>query len=262
MFEIDWHGLRLMLRRIGRALVASLRNAPLIFLTLSITVALETFGWAYLFLTNHERAPILGLQIPMALIEGVIITASGLVGMLAAFVAGERRADPRPEVRKSADVAQALAFVMLAGPILKAADGFAYPQQVDAAQAFAASEQFREYSRLATESTDVQERAAARVKLADAIEPTRAKIDGTWFVCLLFAAFLYVANMLAASMLWRVKDETPSERASRERREERERRERRQQREHEIALAQLNAKTKGKGWWLAGVFSGRKKAAA
>jgi hypothetical protein len=260
--QINWHELRLMLRRFGRAFGASLRNAPLVIMTLAITVALETFGWAYLFLTNRESAPILGVQIPMALIEGVIITASGLVGMLAAYVAGERRTDPRPEVQATAWRAQALAFVMLAAPILKAADGFAFPQQVDAAEAFAASDQAREYARVARESTDVLERDQARARMAQGITPTRAQIDGTWFACFAFAAFLYVTNMLAASMLWRVKPETPAERTARERREERERRERRQEREHDLALAQLKAKAKGKGWWLAGVFNGRKKAAA
>jgi len=61
--------------------------------------------------------------------------------------------------------------------------------------------------------------------------------------------------------LWRVKPETPGERAARERREERDRRERRQKREHELKLEQLRAEGKGRGSWLRGVFSGQRDAA-
>lgn len=259
--QIDWHSCLLMLRRTWRAVASWSRNAPLIVATLTVSVTLEVFGWGYLFLTNHARAVIMGLQIPMALIEGTIITASGLIALIAAFVAAERRADPRPEVRQRHWHAQALAFVMLAAPILKAADGFAFPQQVDAAAAFAASDQAAEFRRVARESTDALERSQAMAELARGIAPTRAKMDGTWFACLLFASFLYMANMLAASLLWRVKPETPGERAARERREERDRRERRQKREHELRLEQLRAESKERGGWLRGVFSGKRDAA-
>lgn len=240
-------------RRLWRIASGWLRNMPLVALTVTVSLAMEAFGWAYIFMTNHETSTILNMVVSLALIEATIISASGLLALLASFVAAERRNDPRPEVRRSAIYAQVLACALLVGPILKAADGFAYPQQVAAAEAFRNSAQYTEMLAASRDmQADPMERRIARANLERGITPPRAKIDATWFGCFLFAAFLYGCNMAAASLLWRVRSETPAERERRERREAREARDKRARLEHELELQRLRAKKRPV--WFRGLF--------
>lgn len=246
-------------RMVRRACAPIARNGPLIALTMVVSIGLELFVWGYLFQTNRLEAHILGMVIPQALIEGVVISAQSLLALVAAFVAAERRIDPRPDQRAAAIVAQFLAVVLLIPPGLKAADGFAYPQQVDGAASFAASDEASALRQIVADPmADTQIKREAAQELARATVPTRARIDGTWWACLVFAAFLYGANMAAASMLWRAKPETPAERDRREKREDRQ--ERARNRRAELMLEVEKARAK-KPSWLRAVFTGRRKAA-
>lgn len=249
----------------SKAIEEKLRNAPLIVLTAVVSITLEVFGWAYIHLTNHAHAEILGLSIPMATVEGVIVTASGLLALVAAFVAAERRADPRPEIRATAWRAQVLAIVLLAGPTFKAADGFAFPQQQDAARAFSVSEEAKSYRDIVADpASDSQVKADAAAQLSRATPPQRSVMDATWAMSFLFASFLYGANMSAAAFLWRVKPETPTQRERRIQNEDRRRadRERRlaEDREHEKELERLKAMGKRPGWFQ-GAFGGERQEA-
>jgi len=249
----------------AKAIEEKLRNAPLIVLTAVVSLTLEVFGWAYIHLTNHAHAEILGLSIPMATVEGVIITASGLLALVAAFVAAERRADPRPEIRATAWRAQVLAIVLLAGPTFKAADGFAFPQQQDAAHAFAVSDEAKSYREIVADpASDSQVKADAAAQLARGTPQPRAVMDGTWAMSFVFAAFLYGANMSAAAFLWRVKPETATQRERRIENEDRRRadRDRRmaEEREHEMELARLKAMGKRPSWF-GGMLSGERQEA-
>ena len=197
------------------------RNAPLIALTAIVSIALEAFGWGYIFLTNKATSDILGFSIPLALVEAVIISATGILALIAAFVAAERRQDARPIERRKAMGAQILAVILLVPPIVKAAESFAYPAQVDAAHAYRASDQYdAELAASRDPTLDSVARRQALANLQRAVVPARAQFDiGAW----LWAGFIYGANMLAATLLWRAKPESPAERDRRVKAMQRER---------------------------------------
>ncbi len=200
-------------KRKSNKLSAHLRNAPLIALTAIVSISLEAFGWGYIFLTNTDTANILGLVIPLALVEAVIISATGLLALIAAFVAAERRSDPRGSQRRQAFATQCLALVLLVPPMTKAAEAFAFPAQIDAYEAYIASPQYQADLAKANDNTlDSIAQLQAATSLSRAVRPTRATFDlGAWA----WAAFIYGANLLAASLLWRTKPETPAERERR-----------------------------------------------
>lgn len=249
----------LLWRRWLRATAPVARNGPLIALTGAVAIGLEVFCWAYLFQTNHARAEILGLVIPQALIEGIIVSAQSLLALIAAFVAAERRTDARRDQRRAARIAQTLAIVLLIPPVLKAADGFAFPQQIDAAAAFAQSEEATALRRIGADPrADSQNQLNAAYNLARATPPTRARLDGTWLLCLIFAAFLYGVNMAAGSYLWRAKPETPAERERRHRVEDRERRA--ENKRLALMVELQKARPDVKPSWLRGIFQGNKAA--
>jgi len=241
----------------------ALRNAPLIALTVTVSIALEAFCWGYIFLTNDEAAPILGVEVPLALIEATIITATGLMALIASFVAAERRNDPRPEQRRAALVAQVLAIALIVPPIFKAADAFAFPAQVDAAAAFAVSEEAQGYRDIiADREADTLAKAQAAQSLGRATAPTRAQFDMNWIAALLGAAFLYCVNMGAASALWRAKPETPAERDRRLAQEAKAQRRADRRRKDMIELARIQAEAgASRPSWFRGLLPGGRKAA-
>lgn len=238
------------------------RNAPLITLTITVSIALEAFGWGYIWGTNTETVAILGRDIPMALIESTIISATGLMALIAAFVSAERQNDPRPEQRRMATAAQFLAIALIVPPVFKAADAFAFPAQVDAAGAFRASEAYAESLSQSRDNTmDSMVRAQARAELNRGVAPTRAQFDGTWIVCLLGAAFLYGVNMLAARLLWRAKPETAGERERRLADEIRAQRRSERRRRDMLELARIQAETaNARPGWFRGIFSSARRA--
>lgn len=241
----------------------ALRNLPLIMLTVTVSFALEAFGWGYIWLTNDERVQILGAAVPMALVESIIISATGFLALIAAFVAAERQNDPRSEQRRLAFAAQVLAVALLVPPIFKAADAFAFPAQVDVVEAYLQSELYQTdlaQSRDQTLDSIAQRDAAA--SLQRGVRPTRAQFDLTWIASLVGAAFLYGVNMMAARLLWRAKPETPAERDRRIAAEDKARRraDRRRKEMIELELAKLEA-DKNRPAWLRGIFKGGRKAA-
>jgi hypothetical protein len=241
----------------------ALRNLPLIALTVTVSIALEAFCWGYIFLTNDEAASILGVEVPLALIEAIIITATGLMALIASFVAAERRNDPRPEQRRAAFAAQCLAIALIVPPIFKAADAFAFPAQVDAALAFATSQEAQALREITEDpmADSVTKRDAAR-SLARATPPTRSQLDFSWFAALLGAAFLYCTNMAAASMLWRAKPETAGERERRLADEARAQRRADRRRKDMIELARIQAEAgASRPSWFRGLLPGGRKAA-
>lgn len=239
-----------MLARRAKRWAGGLRNAPLVCLTVTVSLALEAFGWGYIFLTNDETAHILTVTIPMALIEATIISASGMLALVAAFVAAERRQDPRPEQRRRAGGAQILAVVLLIPPAIKAAESWAWSSQVRLSHAYAASEQHSvDLENARDMNLDSMARREAASALAQATVPQRARIDGEFFAALLAACFLYGANMLSASALWRAKPETPAERERRERRERREER-------HQLRMLEAQAAVQAnRPKWFRGLWT-------
>lgn len=241
----------------------ALRNAPLVALTITVSVALEAFGWGYIWLVNSERVHILGASVPMALVESAIISATGLMALIAAFVAAERRNDPRPEQRRLAWGAQVLAVALIVPPVFKAADAFAFPAQVAAASAFATSLEADALRAITQDPmADTITKADAARELSRATPPTRAQGGFTWFVCLLGAAFLYGVNMAAASLLWRAKPETPAERDRRLAAEAKAQRRADRRRKDMIELARIEAEAGiNRPSWFRGLFKGGRKAA-
>jgi len=241
----------------------ALRNAPLITLTVVASFALEAFGWGYIWLTNDAHTTILGVSLKMALVESMIISTTGFLALIASFVAAERRNDPRPEQQRAAMAAQILAVALLIPPVFKAADAFAFPAQVDAARVFASSQEAEALRAIINDPmTDSQIKRESAQALAQATVPTRARFDGTWFVSLLGAAFLYGVNMLAASCLWRAKPETPAERDRRIAAQEKAQRRADRRRKDMIELARIEAEAaKNRPVWFRGLFNGGRKAA-
>ena len=181
-----------------------LRNAPLVVLTSAVLLAMEGFGCSYLAQTNDALHAVL-----MAL----VVSGTGLVGLVASYVGAERRQDPRHSVRGGAWVAQVLAVIMMLPGITLAADSLAFPTQVALARAYLGSEEHAadlQAQRLAQGSQEMAEVAA---NLSRGTIPTRATFDPGAVIA---ATFLYMANMWAASALWRAKPETATERKRRE----------------------------------------------
>lgn len=241
----------------------ALRNGPLIVLTFTVSLALEAFGWGYIFLTNHGHSNVLGVSVPLALVEAIIISATGLMALIASFVAAERRNDPRPEQRRKALGAQILAVALIVPPIGKAADSFAFPAQNDAAAAFATSDEAKALREIiADPMADSPTKRDAAAELGRATAPTRARLDLTWGASLLGAAFLYGVNMMAANLLWRAKPETPAERERRIVDEERAYRRRERQRKHAEEMAKLAVEAAAnRPSFIRAIFKGGRKAA-
>lgn len=181
-----------------------LRNAPLVILTSAVLLAMEGFGWSYLVQTNDQLH---------AMLMAMVISGTGLVGLVAAYVGAERRLDPRPSVRHSAKVAQLLAIIMMLPGIMLAADSLAFPAQIAAARTYLASEEHTADLQAQSLAQGQQEMREVAEKLSRGTIPARAAFD---LGSAIAAAFLYMANMWAASALWRAKPETKTERARRE----------------------------------------------
>lgn len=241
----------------------ALRNAPLVTLTVTVSLALEAIGWGYIFLTNHEHSNVLGVSIPLALVEATIISATGLLALIASFVAAERRNDPRPEQRRKALGAMILSVALIVPPVTKAADSFAYPAQRDAAETFASSQEAEALRGIiADPMADTPTKREAAAELGRATAPTRARLDMTWIASLFGAAFLYGVNMVAANLLWRAKPETPAERDRREAAQLRAEKRADRRRKQMIELAAIEAEAmKNRPSWLKGIFKGDRKAA-
>jgi hypothetical protein len=181
-----------------------LRNAPLVCLTSAVLLSMEGFGWSYLAQTNDTLH---------AILMACVVSGTGLVGLVAAFVGAERRQDPRYSVRSGAWVAQVLAVLMMLPGIMLAADSIAFPAQVADVRAYLASEEHAADLLSMRQAQSHQEAADAAANLARGTIPSRAAFD---LGAAIAACFLYMANMWAASALWRAKPETKTERARRE----------------------------------------------
>lgn len=181
-----------------------LRNAPLVCLTSGVLLSMEGFGWSYLAQTNDFLH---------ACLMAAVVSGTGLVGLVASYVGAERRQDPRPNIRRGALVAQFLAVVMMLPGIVLAADSIAFPMQVADARSYLASEEHAADLRAQALAQGQQEMNEVSANLARGTIPTRASFD---LGATIAAAFLYMANMWAASALWRAKPETKTERQRRE----------------------------------------------
>lgn len=244
----------------------ALQNLPLVALTITVSLALEAFGWGYIWMVNTESVRILGVNVPMALVESLIISATGLMALIAAFVAAERRNDPRPEQRRLAWGAQVLAVALIVPPVFKAADAFAYPAQIAAAVAFASSQEAEALREIAADPmADTPSKVQAARELSRGTRPARAQGGFTWIVCLFGAAFLYGVNMAAASLLWRAKPETPAERTRRLAAEAKAQRRADRRRKDMIELARIEAEAAKNRptlpTFIRGIFNGGRKAA-
>jgi len=181
-----------------------LRNAPLVALTSAVLLSMEGFGWSYLVQTN---------DLLHAMLMAMVVSGTGLVGLVASYVGAERRQDPRQGVRNSAWVAQVLAVIMMLPGIVLAADSLAFPAQVADARTYLASEEHTADLQAQRLAQGAQEMAEVSANLSRGNVPTRASFD---LGAVIAAAFLYMANMWAASALWRAKPETATERKRRE----------------------------------------------
>lgn len=181
-----------------------LRNAPLVVLTSGVLLSMEGFGWSYLAQTNDFLH---------ACLMAAVVSGTGLVGLVASYVGAERRQDPRHHVRRGAWVAQFLAIIMMLPGIMLAADSIAYPMQVADARAYLASEEHRADLQAQSLAQGQQEMREVAENLSRGTIPSRARFD---LGAAIAAAFLYMANMWAASALWRAKPETATERKRRE----------------------------------------------
>lgn len=181
-----------------------LRNAPLVVFTSGVLLSMEGFGWSYLAQTNDALH---------AMLMACVVSGTGLVGLIASYVSAERRQDPRHSVRGGAWVAQLLAVVMMLPGIVLAADSIAFPAQVADVRAYLTSEEHTADLLSMRQAQSHQEASDAAANLARGTIPARAAFD---LGSTIAAAFLYMANMWAASALWRAKPETKTERTRRE----------------------------------------------
>lgn len=178
---------------------SAFRNFPLIVTTVTVLLSLEGFGWSYLAQTNDTLH---------AVLMAVVVSGTGLVGLIAAFVAAERRQDPRKEIRDTAGWAHTLAVVMMFPGMWLASDAIAFPGQIADARAYLASDEHKAdlaAQAVAQSQTELNEVAA---NLARGTIPARAQFDLGAFIA---AVFIYLTNSSAAIALWRAKPETPAE---------------------------------------------------
>ena len=134
---------------------------------------------------------------------------------------------------------------------------------MEAAEAYQASDRYQaDLAQSRDSSLDSVVQRQAALALDRGIVPARAKIDATWLISLIGAAFLYGVNMLAASCLWRASPETPAERERRIKAEEKAQRRADRRRKDMLELAKLQAETGAqRPTWLRAIFNGGRKAA-
>lgn len=197
------------LKRLGSSAI----NLPLFCLAAVVSISVELFAWGGVFSANQATVSVAGTVIRLAWAEAAMSSAFSLAALSLAAAAASMKSDPRPQQKRRAGAAQALAVFVLIAPVFYAAQCSAMNTQNQERLAYVGSAQYQADLRDAndrTGMTDSQARrdAADRLGLAQAV--TRADLPH------LIPAFLWISlilgsNMLAVRLGWRARPETPSE---------------------------------------------------
>ena len=192
-------------KRAGQAL----RNAPLFVLCAIVSISVEVFAWGSILAENHATVTLLGQTVRLGYAEVAMSTAFSLAALVLAAAAAAHRADPRPEQRRRAGGAQALAIAVLIAPVYYAGNCLALQRQLTEWREYHGSEAEAADRALANQPmVDSLVRAQAAFNLRRGIRPERAEFDP---LATSWVALILGSNMLAIRLGWRARPETPSE---------------------------------------------------
>lgn len=191
-----------------RRLSEASRNAPLFVLVTGLVLAIETLSAGGIFATNQTTLSLGSATIRLAWVEAFVSIGCGLLASWGSMSAAAFKADPRPVQKRRAGVAGLLAIALVAPPVLYLANGTAFTKQHEVWEQWSGSP--AEAAVIAAVAADPLD-SIAREQLEKSIEPTTVRMDGIWLGCLLGAAFLHGAIMLAAGTFYRPKPETEAE---------------------------------------------------
>lgn len=184
------------------------RNAPLFVLVTGLVLAIETLSAGGIFATNQTTLGLGSWTVRLAWVEAFVSIGCGLLASWGSMSAAAFKADPRPVQKRRAGSARLLAIALVIPPVVYLGNSLAFTHQHATWEEWSGSES--EAAARAAVAADPLD-SIAREELEKSIEPTTVQMDGTWFLCLLGAAFLHGAIMLAAGTFYRPKPETEAE---------------------------------------------------
>lgn len=221
--------LRARIKRAWKGMAVACRNLPLTLTSLGVLTCVELFTAGGIIQSTTATVDFFGVAIALAALEIGISYGSGILALLGSGIVAELRADPRPEHRRRAGAARVVSTLLLIVPIIFFTNALALQSQRSAREAYIASEAYRHHQEMAADrSLDSMVRAEAVANLERAQEVKSARIDGTWFACLLGAVFVYGVLGWANTAFYKPRPETPWEAKERAREDARRRKRQRE----------------------------------
>lgn len=184
------------------------RNAPLFVLVTGLVLAIETLSAGGIFATNQTTMSVGPWEIRLAWVEAFVSIGCGLLASWGSMSAAAFKADPRPVQKRRAGSARLLALALVIPPVVYLGNSLAFTHQRAAWEEWTGSQ--AEAAVLRAVAADPND-SIAREDAEKSIEPKSVRMDGVWLLCLLGAAFLHGAIMLAAGTFYRPKPETEAE---------------------------------------------------
>lgn len=197
------------LKRMGNSAI----NLPLFLLSCVVSISVELFAWGGVFGANQATVNIAGTVFRLAWAEAAMSSAFSLAALTLAAAAASMKSDPRPQQKRRAGAAQALAVFVLIAPVFYAAQCSAMNTMEQERQAYVSSAEYQADLQDANDhsgGTDSMARreAADHLRLARAV--THADLSHL-IPSLLWIGLILGTNMLAVRLGWRAKPETPAE---------------------------------------------------
>ncbi len=145
-------------------------NWPLF--ALASAAALTAEALTFVLLWTYEPDHVVGV------LYSTLTASFSLLGLVVSRAAAQRRADPRPEVQRSAFAARVVSLVLILPSVFIGGGAMALKMEDRAAIEYAGSDAFRAAKHDSTDNTlDSQVRRDAGAELERAIRPTQVRMD-------------------------------------------------------------------------------------
>lgn len=195
-------------RKVQRALISG-RNLPLFVLCCVTSAAIEVYAAGGIFQQTTASVRIFAYVVPLAPVEATISFTCGLLAIWASMAAAKAKSDPRSEQQSRAFGNRLLSLALLVTPIYYAGNSFAYQRQLsDWAQYHGSAQEAEDLRQAQDRTLDSMAQRDAAYALRRGQRPTHAEFD---IFAMMWAAFLYGLNALAAGVCWLPKPETAAE---------------------------------------------------
>lgn len=204
--------IRAHIKRAWRQTAIAGRNLPLTLVSLGVLTCVELFTAGGILQTTTATVSLFGVTVALAALEIGMSYGSGVLAILGSGVVAELRADPRPDHKKRAGAARGVSTLLMVVPVIFFTNALAIQIQRSERDEYVASEAYRLHQQMANDLTlDSMARMEAAANLERAREVKTARIDASWFLCLLGSVFVYGTLGWANTALYKPRPETPWE---------------------------------------------------